>query len=378
MLPTPAKIAGKSLPQKASMGRLPDGRLGSSAARCIRALDKYTDGGFSDVIDLEALSMTEIIRLQNQLQQELTRRFERPLTLLFSDIVGSTPYFARLGDAAGRQLQQLHLDLVGRCLGDAGRIVDTAGDGAFLVFPSTEQAANAVIELHKRVSEANQGRSREHQLIIRIGMHRGNVLTDGAVVSGDSVNTCSRIAASAAPGEIRISREAFQDLPPRLRLLCASVGSVALKGVARAMELLSLEWRDQQLFPNLVLVQETGREIALPQQDVIGFGRLAEYEGSQANDVVIGLDDVALARRISRWHFELRRLAEGIRLRQLSDSATEVDGRAVKKGEEAAIRAGSVVRMGEVVTLRFKSRTEEPEDNASDATMLVGTARPAR
>src|SRR6185369_9867141 len=156
MLPTPAKIAGKSLPQKASMGRPPDGRLGSSAARCIRALDKYTDGGFSDVIDLEALSMTEIIRLQNQLQQELTRRFERPLTLLFSDIVGSTPYFARLGDAAGRQLQQLHLDLVGRCLGDAGRIVDTAGDGAFLVFPSTEQAANAVIELHKRVSEANQ------------------------------------------------------------------------------------------------------------------------------------------------------------------------------------------------------------------------------
>jgi hypothetical protein len=163
-----------------------------------------------------------------------------------------------------------------------------------------------------------------------------------------------------------------------LRLLCASVGSVPLKGVARATELFSLEWRDQQLFPNLAVIAENGREIALPQQDVIGFGRLAEYEGSQANDVVIGLDDAALARRISRWHFELRRLADGIRLRQLSDSATEVDGKMVKKGEEAPIRAGSVVRMGEVVTLRFNARTQAGEDNASDATMLVGTARPQR
>ena len=59
------------------------------------------------MVELSTLSMTDIIRLQNQLQQELTRRFERKLVLLFSDIVGSTGYFAQWGDAAGRQLQQL-------------------------------------------------------------------------------------------------------------------------------------------------------------------------------------------------------------------------------------------------------------------------------
>ena len=54
------------------------------------------------MIDFSTLGMTEIIRLQNQLQQELTRRFERPLALVFFDIVGTTPYFGRFGDAAGR------------------------------------------------------------------------------------------------------------------------------------------------------------------------------------------------------------------------------------------------------------------------------------
>ena len=95
--------------------------------------------------DFSTLSMTEIIRLQNLLQQELTRRFERPLAIAFSDIVASTPYFARFGDAAGRQLQQLHIDLLNECLPQQqGRVVDTAGDGAFLAFPSADAAIVAL------------------------------------------------------------------------------------------------------------------------------------------------------------------------------------------------------------------------------------------
>ena len=49
------------------------------------------------MIDLSTLSMVDIIRLQNMLQQELTRRFERPMTQAFSGIVASSPYFARVG-----------------------------------------------------------------------------------------------------------------------------------------------------------------------------------------------------------------------------------------------------------------------------------------
>ena len=49
------------------------------------------------------LSMTEIIRLQNMLSTSLVRRFECHRALVFSDIVGSTPYFARFGDEAGEQ-----------------------------------------------------------------------------------------------------------------------------------------------------------------------------------------------------------------------------------------------------------------------------------
>jgi class 3 adenylate cyclase len=155
------------------------------------------------MIDLGTLSMTEIIRLQSQLQQELTRRFECCKGLAFSDIVASTQYFERFGDAAGRQLQQLHFDLLSQCLpAMQGLIVDTAGDGAFMVFPSADAAARALIDLQNVLSAENAKRARDQQLMVRIGIHFGPVLTEGVVVSGDSVNLCSRVAVSADSGEI--------------------------------------------------------------------------------------------------------------------------------------------------------------------------------
>ncbi len=324
------------------------------------------------VMDFSALSMTDIVRLQNQLQQELTRRFEQPMALAFSDIVGSTIYFARFGDAAGRQLQQLHLDLLQTCMRThEGRVVDIAGDGAFLTFPSTDAAAAAMIKLENEISRHNVTRSREHQLQVRIGIHHGPVLTDGAVVSGDAVNLCARVATSARPGEIRLTREAFQELALVLRLDCRPVQDAELKGVARAVELLALDWRDHAVFPTRVRVEETREDLELPAQDIISFGRLREHEGRPANDVVLTLADPAQARSISRWHFELRRWPDGFRLRPVSDGLTEVDGVAVAKGDEVKVGPGARIRVARVLTLMLVSpRRAVPED--LDATRRVG------
>jgi class 3 adenylate cyclase len=328
------------------------------------------------MIDFGALSMTEIIRLQNRLRQELTRRFERHVALVFSDIVGSTPYFARFGDAAGRQMQQLHVDLLNECMPACqGRIVDTAGDGAFLVFPTASAATDALIEFEQVISRENATRARYQQLQVRIGVHWGPVLTDGVVVSGDSVNLCARVAASASPGEIRLTREVFQDLALTRRLNCRPLGSVEIKGFSRPIELLALDWRDHSVFPTLFRSEETHEEVTLPQQDIISFGRLREHEGMLANDVILTLPDPLQARQISRWHFELCRFADGYRLRPVSDGATEVDGELIAKGQEVIIRPGSKVRVANVLTLTFASPPMRSVPDNSDATMFAAKPR---
>jgi len=311
--------------------------------------------------DLESLTLTEIIRLQNQLSQVLSRRFERQLAVAFSDIVGSTSYFACWGDESGRKLQQLHTDLLQQSIkGYGGRIVDTAGDGAFTCFSKVDDAVEGLIDFLKTLSRENSVRSREHQLNVRIGIHFGSTLTDGTLVSGDAVNLASRVTSTAEPGEIRLTREAFREIGnPGRRIACRLMPPATLKGILRPVELMLLDWRDRSVFPVAANVEETGEKIALPDQDIVTFGRLAEHDGQAANDVILTLPDKMQAKQISRWHFELRRRTDGMILRAVSDSITEVDGKPVPKGEEAPVRPGSVVKLARVMTLNFTAPESE-------------------
>jgi class 3 adenylate cyclase len=307
--------------------------------------------------DAGSLTMTEIIRLQDLLSRELTRRFARPQALALSDIVDSTAYFAEHGDEAGRRLQQRHVDLIREALKEApgGRLVDQVGDGAFLCFPTVDDACRTLIALFELLDRDNAARPEKHLLQVRTGVHWGTVLTDGVQVTGDAVNLAARIKEVAEPGEIRLTRDACSELPSATRLMCVAMPPVALKGISRPVETLRLEWRDRTSFPDLVRIEDTGQEVSLPPLETITFGRLKTSDGVQGNAVVLTLPDEQKAKQISRWHFELRRRPAGMVLRQLSNRSTEVDGQAVAVGSEVPIKTGSVVRLGQAMTLTFKS-----------------------
>jgi class 3 adenylate cyclase len=324
------------------------------------------------MIDLSTLNMTEIVRLQNQLQHELRRRFERSLLMVFSDIVGSTPYFARFGDAVGRQLHQLHVDLLSQAAADAqGRIVDAVGDGVFCVFQGAAAGVRGMVAFQQAMARENASRAREHQLSVRIGLHWGSVLTDGVTVTGDSVHIAARVARAAEPGGVCLTRQVFLEFGPDLRLLCHPIGSRELKGVTQPFDLLELDWRDPAAFPRLVLIEETEQQIALPQQDIVSFGRLHEPEGARANDIVLFHPDPARSRQISRWHFELRRAPDGLRLRTLSDGLTTIDGHPVGKGVDIPVRSGTRIGVANTLTLRLAGPSHAAADDADSRTMML-------
>ena len=326
----------------------------------------------ADVTDFEGLantlSMTELIRLQDVLSKALVRRFEKRLALVFTDVVGSTPYFARFGDEAGRKLQQRHFDLLNAVIvPEGGRMVDTAGDGAFMAFDSVTSAARAMVQLQRAIVKDNDNRALDHRLHVRVGLHVGPVLTDGVEMAGDAVNFASRVSSAAGAGEIRLSLAAHSELADvEMRLRSRRQKPVELKGVERPQELFTLDWLDSTRFPTLVRFDD-GSELRLPTLDVIRFGRLREQDGITANDVVITLADPNLQGRVSRWHFELLRRHDGFMLRSVSTSTTELDGTPVARGEEALLRPGAKVRLGGAVTLQFIS-----EDFAQEMTLLPG------
>ena len=306
--------------------------------------------------NLETLSLTEIMRLQNQLSEVVTRKFERPLALCFTDIVGSTRYFSRFGDEAGRRLQQQHFDLLSEALtGIDGRIIQTAGDGAFLAFPLVESAVDTIVKFHIARWNLSCRLSAEQQWTVRSAIHWGPVLTDGAVIAGDTANLCSKITATARPSALLLSRQAFSELPAHLRSVCRSIGIVSLANTSNSMELFRLSWHELIKLPILILIEETGERIFLPDQPLISIGRLSEVNGNPTNDIVLRLPDEHLTNQISRWHLELRRQPNGLVVHSISDKPTHIDGRPMARGESCAIAIGTKIRLSNVMTLQFLS-----------------------
>ena len=319
-------------------------------------------------IDFESLTLREIIRLQNQLSTCLARRFEKSLAIIFSDIVGSTAYFQRYGNQAGRQIHQQHLDLLAANLeGSEGRIVDTAGDGALLAFTRMEDATEFSIRFHRAHWHTDRSALPEHRWQTRTCIHWGPTLTDGTTVTGDTVNLCAKLAATGHPEEILMTFQAMSELPKQYRTACHPADSIQLLGLPGTFEVFQLHWRDPREMPRYLVILETGQKIAIPNKSVISCGRFSDQTSGNSNDIILALPDPLQSQRISRWHFELRPEADQLFLRAVSDKPTVVNGINLRKGEQVVVENGARVQLSEVMTLTFEP--EQAQSTPQDLTL---------
>jgi class 3 adenylate cyclase len=144
-------------------------------------------------------------------------------TVLFTDIVGSTERAASVGDRRWGELVEGHHARVRDALERwHGIEQDTAGDGFFASFDGPARAIRCAHEIVASV--------RDLEIEIRAGVHTGECrLVDGKV-SGLAVAIGARIAATAAPSEVRVS-QTVKDLVAGSGLTLADAGEHELKGV---------------------------------------------------------------------------------------------------------------------------------------------------
>jgi class 3 adenylate cyclase len=153
-------------------------------------------------------------------------------TVLFTDIVGSTELAAQLGDRAWRDLRGRHHQVVRDVLARGrGREVDTAGDGFLATFDGPARAIRCAVDIRDRV--------RELGIEVRAGLHTGEVELMDAGIGGIAVHIGARVAASAAAGEVLVSRTVV-DLVAGSGLEFDDRGEHNLKGVPGAWRLFAV------------------------------------------------------------------------------------------------------------------------------------------
>jgi predicted ATPase/class 3 adenylate cyclase len=136
------------------------------------------------------------------------------VTLLFSDIEGSTRLVERLGAERYAELLELHRRLLREAFArHSGYEVGTEGDSFFIAFGQAEDAVAAAGEAQRALAEATW--PEETAVRVRIGVHTGEPAAVRGNYVGMDVHRAARIMAAAHGGQVLLSQPTRDLLDPR-------------------------------------------------------------------------------------------------------------------------------------------------------------------
>jgi len=93
-----------------------------------------------------------------------------------------------------------------------GREVKEVGDTCIIEFGNALDAVNCAVEIQTGLESEKLMMSDGKEMMIRIGLHLGDVVHHGGDVLGEAVNVASRIEILAAPGGVCVSRQVYDQV----------------------------------------------------------------------------------------------------------------------------------------------------------------------
>jgi DNA-binding NarL/FixJ family response regulator len=162
------------------------------------------------------------------------------VTILFTDLVGSTSLFDSAGDDAADAIRREHFAALRDAASEHnGRVVKSTGDGLMIAFSSAVSAVRCAVNMQRAMTAARGG------LELRVGLHAGEPLADGDDLYGTPVIVASRLCDRAEGGEILASDVVRQIAGSRTAELMQPAGALRLKGIAERVTAAHVIWRPE-------------------------------------------------------------------------------------------------------------------------------------
>ncbi len=137
----------------------------------------------------------------------------KDVTIMFTDLKGSTQLYQREGDLNAYALVREHYGILHDAVSNHhGAVVKTIGDAIMATFDRPVDAVAAGLDMLRDLPRMNQS-SVHGDLVLKVGIHRGAAisvaLNDRIDYFGHTVNMASRVQGSAGGGELLLTEDAF-------------------------------------------------------------------------------------------------------------------------------------------------------------------------
>ena len=169
------------------------------------------------------------------------------VTILFTDVVGSTRLRQRLGDDAAQELFREHNRILRDQIDKHGGFeVKTYGDGFMVAFASVVGALACAIDIQRSIAEHNREHP-EQELQVRIGLNCGQVIREEEDFFGSAVVIAARIGDLAKGEQILVSEMVRGLAGVWQRIRYVHHGRRHLKGLEGSYDIWAVSWRDAEV-----------------------------------------------------------------------------------------------------------------------------------
>src|SRR5215467_10815164 len=142
--------------------------------------------------------LQELLENRAKTEQAL-EKLRSPMTILFSDIKGSTRYAEKKGDVEFMAMINRHNRLLFPVIeAEGGQVVKTIGDSILAKFDDPVAAVKAAAGMQRALAKDREGHEETDQIHIRIGLHYGMGLVKDNDVFGDVVNAAEHVQHQAS------------------------------------------------------------------------------------------------------------------------------------------------------------------------------------
>lgn len=198
--------------------------------------------------DEEATDIGTYLRQREAMESAFENKFTHTLTVMFTDLKGSTAIAEKYGDLTSRQVIERHNDILRPAIKECnGTLVKSIGDGTLSHFENALDALRAAVRIQKGIDELNQTGKFPMPVLIRIGLHTGKCIIEKNDIFGDVVNTASRFESSANSGEILFSEDTYNALADKAEIYCRFDRKVTLKGKAEPFSAYVAFWNPEEI-----------------------------------------------------------------------------------------------------------------------------------
>ncbi|KAA0547380.1 adenylate/guanylate cyclase domain-containing protein [Bacillus sp. BGMRC 2118] len=187
---------------------------------------------FRDLFSSEVLSPGQQVGIQN-------------VTILFSDLLGSTSMYETIGDAHAYGKVKRHFDFLTEWISkNSGSVVKTIGDAVMAIFYQPEDALNAAIDIQDHVTIFNEEKG--ETITLKIGLFSGPAIAvnsnDRLDYFGRTVNIAARIQAESIGNDIVIEESLLEKEQIKTVISDRSITpfTANLKGITSSMNLIRI------------------------------------------------------------------------------------------------------------------------------------------